>query len=84
MNIFSNPVVFGNQDRAVMPSGGDDQLVGGIAIEALRQPTGFDNNRTCEFEHVESCYCSGRVQPLVKRPVQYELFFLNLLCDFPN
>ena len=84
MRVSPYSFINGDENRTIVPGGGNNHLVRRITVKRLRQLTTLDKNRAGEFPQVQARDGSRVIEPLVERTIQRELAFLDLLRNFPQ
>lgn len=84
MRICSDAIVSRHNRGVAEACGGDDDLIGGVAVERPRQPAAFDEDGSSELEELEARARDRQIDPVVDGTVEDELSLLDFLRDFPD
>jgi len=84
MRIAEDPRVERQQRTAQDARGGDDDLVGRIAMKRTRQLRGFDSNPRGECQELNAGICERQVEPLTHRAGEGHAIQLDQLRDLPT
>ena len=83
MRIGQNPPIHRHQFTSMIPRGGDNDLISGVAMKFTRQTTGVGDNVWREFEELHAWIGKGGVKPLIRRHRQFQPTSLHQFCNLP-
>lgn len=84
VSVPADPLILRHDEGAMVPGGGNEDLVSGIAVKGLREVAALHEDRARHVPDTEAPRRHRLIQPPIERAVEDELLLLDLLGDFPH
>jgi hypothetical protein len=84
VRICPEPPIARDEDGLMVAGRSDDHLVGRIAVKRRGQLAAFEENRWRQLGEHQPSGSKGLIHPVAHRPIEHELFLLDLLGHFPD